>query len=1391
MEDKKQQQQQQREEAEAEEEAPVVPSSLRAAATCRSLSSLSSSLRWDHRGDDDEEEAELRWAAIERLPTLDRMRTSVLSSEAVDVRRLGAAQRRVLVERLVADIQRDNLRLLRKQRRRMERVGVRQPTVEVVSGKPLPTLLNTVLATARGLSRRPHARIPILNDVTGILKPSRLTLLLGPPGCGKTTLLLALAGKLDKNLKVTGEVEYNGANLNTFVPEKTSAYISQYDLHVPEMTVRETLDFSARFQGVGTRAEIMKEVIRREKEAGITPDPDIDTYMKAISVEGLERSMQTDYIMKIMGLDICADIIVGDIMRRGISGGEKKRLTTGEMIVGPSRALFMDEISTGLDSSTTFQIVSCLQQVAHISESTILVSLLQPAPETYDLFDDIILMAEGKIVYHGSKSCIMNFFESCGFKCPERKGAADFLQEVLSKKDQQQYWSRTEETYNFVTIDHFCEKFKASQVGQNLVEELANPFDKSEVYNNALSLNIYSLTKWDLLKACFAREILLMRRNAFIYITKVVQLGLLAVITGTVFLRTHMGVDRAHADYYMGSLFYALILLLVNGFPELAIAVSRLPVFYKQRDYYFYPAWAYAIPSFILKIPLSLVESITWTSISYYLIGYTPEASRFFCQLLILFLVHTGALSLFRCVASYCQTMVASSVGGTMSFLVILLFGGFIIPRLSMPNWLKWGFWISPLSYAEIGLTGNEFLAPRWLKFHSLKRYSDTIWTSATGTSRAIISRDKFSTFDRRGKDMSKDMDNRMPKLQVGNALAPNKTGTMVLPFSPLTISFQDVNYYVDTPVEMREQGYKERKLQLLHNITGAFQPGVLSALMGVTGAGKTTLLDVLAGRKTGGVIEGDIRVGGYPKIQQTFARISGYCEQTDVHSPQITVEESVAYSAWLRLPTEVDSKTRREFVDEVIQTIELDDIRDALVGLPGVSGLSTEQRKRLTIAVELVSNPSVIFMDEPTSGLDARAAAIVMRAVKNVADTGRTVVCTIHQPSIEIFEAFDELMLMKRGGELIYAGPLGLHSCNVIHYFETIPGVPKIKDNYNPSTWMLEVTCASMEAQLGVDFAQIYRESTMCKDKDALVKSLSKPALGTSDLHFPTRFPQKFREQLKACIWKQCLSYWRSPSYNLVRILFITISCIVFGVLFWQQGDINHINDQQGLFTILGCMYGTTLFTGINNCQSVIPFISIERSVVYRERFAGMYSPWAYSLAQVAMEIPYVLVQILLIMFIAYPMIGYAWTAAKFFWFMYTIACTLLYFLYFGMMIVSLTPNIQVASILASMFYTLQNLMSGFIVPAPQIPRWWIWLYYTSPLSWTLNVFFTTQFGDEHQKEISVFGETKSVAAFIKDYFGFRHDLLPLAAIILAMFPILFAILFGLSISKLNFQRR
>ncbi|KAL2544742.1 ABC transporter G family member 40 [Forsythia ovata] len=156
----------------------------------------------------------------------------------------------------------------------------------------------------------------------------------------------------------------------------------------------------------------------------------------------------------------------------------------------------------------------------------------------------------------------------------------------------------------------------------------------------------------------------------------------------------------------------------------------------------------------------------------------------------------------------------------------------------------------------------------------------------------------------------------------------------------------------------------EEDRLELLKGVSGAFRPGDLTALMGLSGAGKTTLMDVLAGRKTGGYIDGRIMISGYQKKQETFAHIAGYCEQTDIHSPHVTVYESLQLSAWLRLPPEVNTATRKMFVEEVMELVDLTPLREALVGLPGVNGLSTEQRKRLTIAVELVANPSIIFME-------------------------------------------------------------------------------------------------------------------------------------------------------------------------------------------------------------------------------------------------------------------------------------------------------------------------------------------------------------------------------------------------------------------------------------------
>nr|GMC51868.1 ABC transporter G family member 35-like [Ipomoea batatas] len=667
------------------------------------------SARRSTRAEEDEEA--LRWAALEKLPTYDRLRKTVLKSYAdneddkvmhkeVDVRKLDMNVRQDFIDRTFKVAEEDNERFLKKLRNRIDKVGISLPTVEVrfehltveadchVGDRALPSLLNTARNLGEsalgcvGIRLAQKTKLTILKDVSGIVKPSRMTLLLGPPSSGKTSLLLALAGKLDPTLKVKGNITYNGHKLKEFVPQKTSAYISQNDVHVGEMTVKETLDFSARCQGVGSRYELLTELARREKDAKIFPDAEIDLYMKATAVEGVNESLVTDYTLRILGLDVCRDTIVGDEMIRGISGGQKKRVTTGEMIVGPTKTLFMDEISTGLDSSTTFQIVKCLQQIVHLTEGTILMSLLQPAPETFDLFDDIILLSEGQIVYQGPREHVLEFFESCGFKCPERKGTADFLQEVTSRKDQEQYWADKRKPYRFIPVKEFARKFNSFHVGLSLENELSVPYDKSRNHQAALVFKKYTVPVKELLKANFDKEWLLIKRNSFVYIFKTVQIIIVAIIASTVFFRTKLHTrNEDDGGIYIGALLFAMIINMFNGFSELTMTIQRLPVFYKQRDLLFHPPWAFTLPTFLLKIPISVFESTVWMVITYYTMGFAPEASRFFKQFLVIFLVQQMAAGLFRLIAALCRTMVIANTGGSLSLLLVFLLGGFILPK--------------------------------------------------------------------------------------------------------------------------------------------------------------------------------------------------------------------------------------------------------------------------------------------------------------------------------------------------------------------------------------------------------------------------------------------------------------------------------------------------------------------------------------------------------------------------------------------------------------------------------------------------------------------------------------------------------------------------------------
>ncbi|XP_059456012.1 pleiotropic drug resistance protein 1-like [Corylus avellana] len=1385
--------------------------------------------------EEDDEEA-LRWAALEKLPTFDRLRKGILTTSKgeaseIDIHDLGSEERKKLLEKLVRVTEQDNSKFLLKVRDRIDRVGIELPEIEVrfehinvetevhVGGKSLPTFFNFIVNFLEGGLNYLHIlsnqkkHLTILKDVSGIIKPRRMTLLLGPPSSGKTTLLLGLAGKLDPALKCSGRVTYNGHGMDEFVPQRTAAYVSQYDLHIGEMTVRETLAFSARCQGVGSRYDMLAELSRREKEANIKPDPDIDVYMKAATTEGQEANVVTDYILKVLGLEVCADTMVGDDMLRGISGGQRKRVTTGEMLVGPAKALFMDEISTGLDSSTTFQIVNSLRQYVHILDGTAVISLLQPAPETYDLFDDIILLSDGYIVYQGPREQVLEFFERMGFKCPERKGVADFLQEVTSRKDQEQYWTHKDDPYNFVMVQEFAEAFQSFYEGKRIGDELAAPYDKRKSHPAALTTKKYGVGKKELIKASFSREYLLMKRNSFVYIFKLIQLAIMAMVTMTVFLRTKMHHEsEIDGTIYAGALFFTSIMNLFNGIAEISMTIIKLPIFYKQRDHLFYPSWVYTLPTWLLKIPIGFLEVGVWVFMTYYVIGLDPNVGRLLKQFLLLLLVNQMSSALFRFIAALGRNMIVANTFGSFALLLLFALSGFILSQDDIKKWWIWGYWTSPLMYALNAILVNEFLGSKWrqiensteplgvrvLKARGLFTEARWYWIGIGATIGFILVFNIVFTLalaylNPIGKAQTVKSDEPHSNDQGQNngegiQLTQHNNGKrgMVLPFEQHSITFDGIIYSVDMPQEMKNRGVLDDKLVLLKGVSGSFRPGVLTALMGVSGAGKTTLMDVLAGRKTGGYIEGSITISGYPKKQETFARISGYCEQNDIHSPHVTVYESLIYSAWLRLSSEVDSDTRKMFIEEVMELVELKPLRHALVGLPGVNGLSTEQRKRLTIGVELVANPSIIFMDEPTSGLDARAAAIVMRTVRNTVDTGRTVVCTIHQPSIDIFEAFDELFLMKRGGQEIYVGPLGRHSSHLIKYFESIEGIRKIKDGYNPATWMLEVTTSGDEMALGVDFTTVYQNSELYRRNKAMIRELSKPAPGSKELYFATKYSESFFTQCVACLWKLRWSYWRNPPYTAVRFVFTIVIALTFGTMFWDLGS--KIKKQQDLFNAMGSMYAAVLFLGYSNCTSVQPVVAVERAVFYRERAAGMYSALPYAFAQVAIELPYVFAQAAFYGIIVYAMIGFEWTVAKFFWYLFFMYFTLLYFTFYGMMTVALTPNHHIAAIIAAAFFGLWNLFSGFIVPRPRIPVWWRWYNWACPVAWTLYGLVVSQFGDIKDVLEDTGG---TVEDFLKDYFGFKHDFLGVVAIVTVAWPVLFSFIFAFSIKVFNFQRR
>ena len=500
--------------------------------------------------------------------------------------------------------------------------------------------------------------------------------------------------------------------------------------------------------------------------------------------------------------------------------------------------------------------------------------------------------------------------------------------------------------------------------------------------------------------------------------------------------------------------------------------------------------------------------------------------------------------------------------------------------------------------------------------------------------------------------------------------------------------------------------------------------------MKGASGAGKTTLLDVLATRVTIGVVSGEMLVDGRQR-DESFQRKTGYVQQQDLHLETSTVREALRFSAVLRQAAHISRKEKYEYVEEVIKLLGMEAYADAVVGVPG-EGLNVEQRKRLTIAVELVAKPQLLlFLDEPTSGLDSQTSWSILDLIDTLTAHGQAILCTIHQPSAMLFQRFDRLLLLASGGKTVYFGEIGHDAKTFSNYFEK-NGAKRLPKGANPAEWMLEVIGAAPGSHSEIDWPAVWRESperkAVLNHLAELKQTLSQKEV-VQDSSSYKEFAAPFPIQLWECLVRVFAQYYRSPNYIYSKISLCVIAPVFIGFTFFKAE-----NSAQGLQNQMFSVFMLFSITG-NLMQQIMPQFVTQRALYEaRERPSKAYSWMAFMSANIIVELPWnALAAVIMFCCWYYPMGQYrnaepthAVHERGGLMFLYCLTF-LLFSSTFSHLNIAGIEMAETGASIANLFFSLCLIFCGVLAQPRQMPHFWIFMYRVSPFTYLVDGMLST----------------------------------------------------------------